>query len=175
MSRTIRIIPYVHVDGIPTFRDSDIENIYLMVVEEGKLETVFYDGMIRDMREFVNFFKSPDNHLHIILVNDEIAAIFWINQIEGRACRIHFCGFSKFWKHTIRMGKEALKFLSPHFDLIHGATPVSNEKACKFIQKAGMKPLGIMPDRVYNYYKDRTEDALITYYQTEKEKQYGWW
>lgn len=166
----MNILPYTHIDGVPTLRDSDLEALYLQVLEEGKVEDVWYDGSVRCPEDFIAFFKRGSFHLHLVQNEKrETIAFFWISDLEEHTCRIHFCGFKKHWKSFIRAGEAALKFLSPHFVLIRGVTPVSNKMACKFIQRVGMKTLGVMPDRIYNFYKERIEDALITYYQAKEE------
>lgn len=165
--RDIKILPYTKIDGIPTLRDSDLYDLYLRLCCEEKLETVFYDGGVQSPDDFLNLFQKGNNWLYIFVAKgaDKPLGFFWINHFEGYSCRVHFCMFKEAGRDVIRLGKMCLEYLGDYFKLVRGVTPSNNKLACKFIVKCGMIPLGEEPDRIYNYYENRTEPALISYYQ----------
>ncbi len=157
------ILPYVYLDGVPTFKDSHLKEIFVRMMEQGYVERVFYDGSVQSPDEFVEFFKRPDRHLHVFM-GDIPLSLFWVDQIEHKSCRLHFCGLKEAGRDVISMGKEAINLLSEHFLLIHGEILESNKSACRFVQKCGGELMGVMPNKLYNYYKDEMEDAVLFYY-----------
>ena len=167
MDKEIRILPYTKVDGIPTLRDSDLYGLYARMAEEGKVESVFYDGGVRGPEDFLDLFKNRENWLYVYMAaGEKPLGFFWVNCFEGESCRVHFCMFREAGRHVLKMGRMCLEFLGKHFRLVRGVTPTHNTLACKFIQKCGMVPVGTVPDRVYDYYQGKTGPALISYYQS---------
>lgn len=162
----MKILPYTKVDGVPTLRDSDLVRLYLQMADEGRLEWAFYDGSVQSADDFLYFAKST--HLYLFLNSDEeYLGFFWVTDLTPISCKVHFCMLAKAGKQVLKLGRMGLEFLGEHFKVIEGVTPVKNILACKFIQKVGMIPIGVMPDRIYNFYADNTEDALISYYQKQ--------
>ena len=158
------ILPYTFIDGLPTLRDSELETLYLTMLEEDKLQRVFYDGGIRSPEDFIRYFKSGGGWLYTFIDEDRnFYGFFWVNCFEGETCRVHFCMFNRAGKNILRLGREGIEFLKQYFRLIRGVTPADNSIACKFIEKVGMIPLGVMPNRIYNWWEERYEPALLSY------------
>lgn len=171
----VKIIPYTRVDGIPTFKDSEIYNLYIRMVAENKLEKVFYDGSVTSPEGFLQMFNEGDQFLYVFMnIEGKFLGFFWINHFEGPSCRIHFCMFNSAGKNIIKLAKMGLEFLGKYFRPLIGITPINNKVACKLIQKCGCISVGVMPEMIYNYYKQQNEEALISYYLRKEDENGGW-
>ncbi len=105
----LKIIPYTEVDGIKTFRDSDILDLYGRMVKDGTADTVFYEGTVSTREEFLASIKNRGTLLFILKVDDKIVGFTWLNRFENRTAHNHFVAFSEVWgKETVEIGKETL-------------------------------------------------------------------
>lgn len=161
--KNFSVLPYMHIDGIPTLLDSEIKRLYLITLQEAKLAKTFPGGGIYNAEDFLNYFKQ-NNELYVFI--DEAKnfyGYFWVNLFERFVCRAHFCMFKNAGKSVIRLGKMALMFLQDYYCLIQAIIPESNKLACKFAIKIGMTPLGIIPNRLYNHQINSYVSALMLY------------
>ena len=144
----MNITPYMHYDGIPTFRDSFIESLYDKMVRDGTDKTVFYGGDVLSRRDFLNKMKSVGTVLIVAVEDNTSLACGWINGFECNIARVHFCLFSEVWgERSIEIGKEMIeKALSlTGCDMLTGMIPEKNKRAIDFSIKCGAKLMGILP------------------------------
>ncbi len=165
------LIPYIEIDGQRNFKDSEIVSLYKKMGEEGTLNTVLSDGTIQDSQQFLSAMKS-DCRLHILLDEEpEPVAVVWLNRLEGKTARLHFCFFKKIWgKKTVEAGKFIVKQLLEYsyekeyiYDSLIGRIPTSNVLAINFFKKIGVKFVGELPEGHWNHSMQRSEPALVVY------------
>lgn len=169
--REIRIVPYTEVDGIYTYRDSDIKALYNKVYTDGAGETVFFDGSIKDADHFVNLMKSPHTFLHIIYVDKKIVAMAWINRIELTHCYCHWLFFKEAWRDSIiyDVGQYLLNYLVHQygFEVIMGITPQFNKLALRYLTRLGLESLGTIPGILYSAKEESAIPGTFMYITKE--------
>ncbi len=179
----IRLVPYCSLDGIPTFRDSELATFFYWMEQEGSLPKVFYDGTVTTREEFLSFCHNPKNTFWFLLNEDSgnYIAFCWVNSIEGRSARIHFCTFRRNVTprlnidaghttiKTILWIKKNDKFL---LDCLIGVVPTTNRTACRFIKSIGAIKVGVVPQMLWNAWSGDNMDALITYFTRESHKEH---
>lgn len=170
MTDPLAILPYCVRDGIPTMRDSEMAGLFDAMAEAGTARTVFYDGTVNNRDEFVREMKRRDTHLFVVRERETLLAFFWLNTLEGRSARIHFCGFRPLFGRSSAVARECLK-RTLHMragadfvlDTLIGVTPVENRLAVRMLKRAGMIPVGVIPGMLDNAYTRQPMDALVSY------------
>lgn len=172
----IKIIPYTLIDGVPTYRDSEILDLYDRMVADKTVDAVFSDLQIQTSGEWLAAMKSNLNMLFVIYADDEISAILWLNRFEGRTARNHFCTFSNAWgKHTVGMARAAFDYVlhlkGPAggylFDVITGILPAANQLALGYITRVGVKYHGPVPNVCFSKRSGKSEPGYFTYITRE--------
>jgi len=171
--KLIEIMPYIEVDGIRTFTDSEILSIYDRTIKEGK-GYIFKDGTIYNRLRFLEVMKNEGTFLYIIYYRNDLLGITWLNRFEGRLARIHWCMFDGISaKQKIRAGRYISQKLinmkdkegNYIFDLLIGYMPASNKSAIQFVQMCGSKICGEIPNLIWDKEKSESEPGVIGYYQ----------
>jgi hypothetical protein len=145
---SIVIRPYIHCDGIPTFRDSDLLNLFDLMCRDKTDKIVFMDGHIKCGNDFVTFIKSGAALTFVAMNLDDPAGFGYLTHFENRTARAHFCIFSKYWGNgSIDIGKKLVSkaIESTGLDMLIGMIPEFNTKAIDFSLKCGAKLLGVLP------------------------------
>jgi len=168
----VKIIPYVEVDGVPTFKNSDIIGIYDRMVEEGTADRTFYDGSIRSGEQFLAAMKGPNNFLIVIYWNDELSAVMWANRFQCKWAQNHFCCFRNVWgNHKVihEMGRVSCLWLLDNLklDCLFSMIPESNKPAIASVLGAGATIVGTSPFGAYNYKTGKSEGAVWISYTKE--------
>lgn len=167
----VTIAPYAEIDGIRTFTDTTISGLFTRVVDEGLLDTVFYEGTVTSKEQFLSIMKGNGNLLYILLVKKEIVGFVWLNRFEGRTAHLHFCTFKNTWGtgQNVETGKYVLgKLINIGcFDLFIGWLPVWNHHAIGFIKKCGAQTAGTIPNAIYNAKAGKSEPAVFVYLTRE--------
>lgn len=144
----IEIRPYVHFDGMPTFRNTEILSFYEQMEKDGTAETVFWDETINSKHEFLQHVKSHGALLLVALMDSVPVGICWLNGFECGMARLHFCIFSIGWKNSLEIGKALVQKainINKDINMLIGFVPESNKKAIGFCLKCGAKHLGSFP------------------------------
>ncbi|MHC4757098.1 MAG: hypothetical protein ACYTE8_00415 [Planctomycetota bacterium] len=163
----ITIVPYTHIDGVPTFKDSELEALYNRVVSEGIEPTLFHDDSVNSVEGFIRSAKDSDNTLmFIIMDDDEPMGCIWLNRFERVSAQGHFVYFKDFWGtgKPLAATKKFLR-LATHilFPTIIGIMPSWNRVAHKHCMAAGMHKLGRVPAMLYSKEKQCPTEATIFY------------
>lgn len=173
----IKLIPYCTIDGLWTFKDSQVIAFFNRMVQDGTAETVFYSGEITTGEAFLREMKSPRSFLYVAFSDGIPAGLTWVNGFEGKSARNHFCVFSDFWGQSLELGKAGMKFLThlktgngPYlFDVLIGRIPEWNTHAIDFAIKCGCKRLSdSLPNAIWNAKTKRSEPAVIIYYTRDE-------
>lgn len=162
-------IPYFHVDGVPTFKDSQIMELWHRMEREGTAKRVFYGGTVLSAQDFLAYMKDPENHLWVFVEDGKPVAFFWLNNFEGRTARIHFCAFKAVWGDQARkIGADALKLCledrdgeGPLLDCLIGYTPAKNRLVRRFIREIGMETVGEVPALLFDAQEEQGVKGLI--------------
>ena len=147
---SITVLPYVRVDGVPTFRDSEIKGLYQIMERDRTAEIVFCNGIVKNKEDFFNYISKPETVLYVALdakAGDVPLGIGWINNFENRTARAHFCIFAEGRSRSVEAGKALVQRASKFGDLemLIGMIPATNEKAIHFGQKCGATLACILP------------------------------
>lgn len=137
-----KVLPYTHFDGMPTFRDSEIEALFALMVRDNTVETVFYDQSIKTGSDFIRFVKSPGVVLFVAQDEFKPVGCGWVNGFECQTARAHFCLFSEVWgNNSVSVGKKLVQtaIATLRLKMLIGYIPSYNVTAIKFGQKCGAK------------------------------------
>jgi RimJ/RimL family protein N-acetyltransferase len=176
--RRIKILPYTTVDGVPTYKDSEIRRLYHRVVDEGFEDVLFHDNSILNAEEFLVVMKRPDTCLWTVKYDDVMVAMFWINRIEYTHAHFHFTFFKNAWGSPItdEVGRETMKFMfdlketetseEPMFSLLLGRLAASNTIAIEYAKRVGWKVLGEVPN-LFLGRDGNPENGIVVYITKE--------
>lgn len=171
----MEIIPYTSVDGIRTFKDSFIKGLYNKIIEHGHGH-IFDNSRIDSANDFLYVMKT-NSSLFILHLNKEPAAIAWLNRVETKTARCHWCTVKDIsTRDAIRLGKYFLRYIMSIkanneylLNVITGYTPISNIKAIRFAKLIGMTIVGRIPYLSWNEKKGKSETCVISYYVRGKD------
>ena len=171
----IHIVPFCEIDGIRTFADSEILDIYNRMKANNTVDGVFLDEQITTATDFLRAMKYGENHLYLVLDDERVVAFFWLNRFEGKTARLHFVFLDLDRKDKVDIGKQCvgeIMALTDNtneyvFDMLIGVTPIANEPACRYVQAVGLKKIGVLPFGVYNRFTRKSEAAMIGYLSRE--------
>ena len=163
--------PYTLRDGIPTYPDSIIKGLYLKMEHDKTAREVFFDGCVRTADDFLHMMKFGQNRLWVIVVDEDIVGIVWLNNFEARYAWFHFCFYSNFWgKDTVGVGKRCvLELLNLEdeqgymFDMLCGLVPENNINAINWCHKMNFETLGRLPCAAFNADLNQSETGVIFY------------
>ncbi len=153
--------PILNVNGYCSVNDSILTGIYDKMVEEGKLDKVFYDGSVKTPDQWLSFIKNPFVFPVLVLKDDaDIVGIAWLNFFEHKSARVHFCIFGKFhkgiadamvnyWKGLKREDGEQMLYV------LVGMTPEWNTATVHLMKIMGFQMLGTIP---YYCYTENTKE-----------------
>lgn len=169
----ITINPYVEIDGVRTFFDSVIKGLYARIRAEGK-EHIFSDGIITDEDTFLHAMKHLNNHLWIVKYKGEACGIIWINNIEHRTARGHFCMFNNVYGKGAEIGREAIKQVlnirdangEQIINTIIGITPASNKLAVRGVKRSGAKIIAVLKKAV-KLHDGNMDDGVLSIFTLE--------
>ena len=157
-----RVIPYTEIDGIPTFKDSDVKGFYDRIAKDGLVEFIFHDGYIQTSDDFLMMMKGAGAALYVAYYENDPVGVGWLTHFEAksRSCRAHFTTFSEVWnKDTVSIGREVfnqmLHMTVPGtdeyvFDVFLGLVPSVNVRAVKWLNKVGLVTVGEIPNALWD-------------------------
>ena len=168
----LKIIPYITIDGIPTFKDSDIISFYDRMVKDGTADDVFQDGSIRSAENFLDAMKGPNNFLIVAHWQGEPAGVMLANRFQGRFAQNHFCAFSEFWGNRdiiLQCGRYGSLYMLDNLglDMLMGLVPASNQRAIAAVVASGGKIIGELPKGSFNVRTGKSEPTVILSYTRE--------
>ena len=167
----ISLIPYTEVDGVITYKDSEIMSLYDRMVQNGSTEATFSDGCVQSREEFLDMAKNCA--FFVVLNNKETVGFTWITDIYQVRAQAHFCFFrdSNDWaKNSTKIGREvATKLINLKskdgyvFDVLIGITPNENLPANIWLARIGLKKIGEIPNGVFNAKQKQSTTATLWY------------
>lgn len=170
---SVKIIPYIPIDGVMPFRDSFIMQMFDLILFERTVDKVFFDGTITNRRHFLAKVKRPDNLFFFVLDRNSPAAFFWLDNMTQRRAHIHFCVLRSHWgSGALHLGKTALAVIGgmkapdgqPLFKMVAGITEASNVLAIRYAKSLGLTKCGYLPGYLFNAKLGTNVDAAILAY-----------
>jgi len=177
-----KIVPYVEYDGMRTYSDTFICELYNRMEKEGTAQVVFSDGEIDNVSEFLSAMKYGANALYLVELKNEIAGIIWLNRFKSKTCHVHFCAFQEYWGHgSVEIGRSAISQVihmknadgGYSLDALLGLIPCNNVQAIKWLKKVGLKEVGVIPMALWNQDVGKSEDGLLLCLTREHLKEIG--
>lgn len=166
-----KIIPYMAIDGIPTFTNSEIMGIYDQMVSEGTEKKVFLDGLVTSRETFLNEIQSQDT-LNFIVTNDGVrCALARITHFRQYTAHCHVLKLGDFkGQDVVASAKFTMKKLM-HLkignrymvDVLYGLVPITNIPMLSLAKAMGMISIGIIPMAVYDYWESKSLDGVFMY------------
>lgn len=167
MNGRYAVIPVMRTDEGYTISDMTLEYIWEKIVEEKKDTTVFYNGAIANIGEFVAFMRREDVYPIVVYdVDDKMfTGIAWINNLNEGTAQAHFCTFNN--GEPILMGHEVLnyweQFPKDLLGVVVGIIPNTNEKAIRFAKQIGFTVIGEIPNYCNTVYLDSRTPGVVMY------------
>lgn len=169
--KEITLMPYTKRDGIPTFRNSEITNIYSRVIEEGWGVAMFDDGYINDAQDFSRYITSPNVMFWGVYYEEELIGFCYVNRIEKTYAHLHFGFFKKWWGRSEVInaaGQQALEMLlikeyegKPMFELLIGVYPSWNVHVLAYVHKFGAHTVTTVPHLVWSESQGKSVEGTI--------------
>lgn len=165
------LIPYVEMNGSRTLPDSFLEDAFDGMVERSLVSTVFHGTTMNNGDDFIGVFRNPANISVFVLNQDKQCIAFaWLNGIGANSAYGHFCFFKDLCADTQAVGQAILDYWfslsggdGPFLDVILGAVPAFNHRACAFVQKLGFVKLGEIPKVIVNKFTGEKWASVIHY------------
>lgn len=166
------VMPYCEVDGIRTFKDSEVKSFFERIERDGLKEIVFMHGDIPTADAFLQEMKSGRSLLYVVYADELQAGLIWLNRFEGKTCRVHFTSFSESWEmDTVEIGRCAIRQIMYMqtglgeyvFDVLLGLTPSRNVRAIRWLEKVGLKKVGKIPGCMWDDKAHESVDGTLMY------------
>jgi len=166
------LIPYVVLDGQMTVSDEQVKAVYRQLVDDGTINVVFYDEVMKSEDDFLTFMKNKDNIVVFPVRDKKLMGVAWLNNLTKNQAFAHFALFKEaaLKKYTEEIGKEILDYWmnmpgndGPLLDVLMGLIPEFNQKALYYIERLGFKRVGRIPKIVLR--KGGKEAAILSYYE----------
>ncbi len=167
-SKDIEIIPYVEVDGIPLFSDSQITGLIDRAERDGTISAIFYGDSQYTKHDFLAKVKYLGNcRLYIARCGEDIAGFVLLDEIRWKHAHGHYCVFSEYWGKRIltEISHAMLRYLFDEgYSVLIGTVPVDNEYALRFTERTlGMKKLTVIPKYFHNDKINDDVDGVLFY------------
>ena len=165
------ILPYVESNGIRSVSDEKMIDVFNRIKEFGLLESLFYSGEVDTPEKFLALVKSKHNVVNVVMQNDVIVFISWINDFSRNSAFAHFCALPEIWGNgSVQIGKDVIKYWfdfekdGEHIlDVIIGKVPTINKRAVNYIKKLGLTILGDIPLLAHGPDKNKRVGDTIAY------------
>lgn len=168
-----KILPYVHLDGVPTLRDSDLLGLYDRMDREGLAGSCYQEGRLHWLEEM----KSRRSLLYVCMGDDGPMGMVWLNAFRGRYAHSHLVIFRAYHGRanilTARWAiQTVLRSRDAHgeylWDGFVGMTPETNRLAVAFALRCGFRKVGVVPFGAYDFRQNKSVPAVLTVLEREE-------
>jgi hypothetical protein len=175
----IEVSPMYEENGRSNLSKEVLGQVFRRIVREESVYKIFYDGSVRNTRDFRKFMRNPDNEIFLVSFNGKEAGFFWLNHFRQKSFFINYCLYREFWGetaltisticigHIFKRTNSDGEFL---VDVLLGLTPANNKLAVNFLLKNDMTILGKVPGFLYDSIEDETVDGIFSYRQRDNKK-----
>ncbi len=165
------LIPYVKIDNDWSLGDDIFVLAFSLMVRDGTLEDVFYDGGVKTAKDLQIMFQDSVNLPVFIVEDGSLLGIAWLNGLAGSSAMAHFCLYREvFGEKSLEIGNKMIDYLFDFpgeqgklFDVLIGMIPSFNSKAINYVQKIGFVKVGEIPFVAHHKYKNKKYPMIITY------------
>jgi hypothetical protein len=167
-SNEIFALPLVKTDNGLSVPAEVMVNVWLQICNEGKQDSLFYDGAVKNLKDWIDYIYNPSNH--VVLIIDELGHVYhiaWINKYYQGSGFVHHCSLGnynrrtwptlkKYWQNMKNNGESLVK-------TVMGVTPVTNHKAIKLLKIIGWNMIGCIPNICFLANENRHIAGMISY------------
>ena len=152
--------PYRTIDGIPTFKDSEIAHLLERSRDERLFPLVMYNcDPEMSPAAFLRMYKGDAGRpLWLVYHDGELAGWVWLDDMANRTARSHFCLFR--WVSKGKLSEEigrdmfwqlfAVRFRSgTSLQVVRAEMPAFNKPGLWFLENIGLKAIGEIPNAAY--------------------------
>ena len=169
------IVPYVESNGVRSISDEKMIGVFNRVKELGLLESLFYSGEVDTPEKFLMLVKAKQNVVNVVVEDDIIVFISWINNFGLNYASAHFCAFPEVWGNgSVKIMKDVVAYWfdfkkdGEHIlDVIIGKIPTVNRRTISYAKKVGFTILGDIPLLAHGPDKDKKVGDTIAYITRE--------
>jgi hypothetical protein len=173
----IEVIPMYEENGRSNFSDKILGQVFRRMVREESIYKIFYDGSVRNTRDFRKFMRNPDNEIFFVTFKGKEVGFFWLSNFRQKSFFINYCIYKEFLgetaltisniciDHILKRTNSDGEFL---VDVLLGLTPANNKLAVNFLLKNDMTILGKVPGFLYDSTTGETVDGIFSYRQRNK-------
>ncbi len=139
-----QVLPFAQLEnGEYSLPDIVLAKVWLQLNEEGRAQTVFYEGGMKTLADWFEYVKRPSNYFVFIVDAEKKRIVFgaWLNKISGHIAYSHFFGLGTYSPDMGRMVIRYWKSMGLPLILI-GIIPESNDPAIRLAQNLGYKKVG---------------------------------
>ena len=158
--------------GRPALAREALLGIWRTIVEEQKVELLFYAGGINTPAEFLEFIAAP--RLEVSVASDSATgrplAIAWLTHASDASAFVHYCVLGPPRRDV---GKALLRHWcglrdpdgAPRFDVLLGVTPDFHAAALRVLRIMGFTTLGTIPRDCHSPFAGGRCGGVISYYE----------
>lgn len=142
--------------------------IWNQIIAENKYHDLFYDGTVKDLREWLEYIYNKNNHVSLVLDNaGHIYHIAWINKFSNGHGFLHHCSLGNYnrgtWP-TLKAYFQGMMFNDqPVIKTLMGVTPESNTKAVRLLKIIGWTILGTIPGICYLANENKHVGGVVSF------------
>ncbi len=132
--------------------DAVLLDVWCRIVEEGKVESVFYSGGINTPSEFLEFILQPRILASLVVdtATDQVRALGWLTHAGEGSAFAHYCVLGPFRRSVGRAMLTHWRGLTsaagkPLFDMLLGITPEIHTAALRVTRIMGFTTIGTIP------------------------------
>ena len=163
------VVPLVRANGNPNIQAEAFVVIWHKIIEEGKLGHLFYDGTVKNLKDWLDYIYNPANHVALVVDDSgRVYHIAWLNKFSHRNGFLHHCAIGKFNRKSWPLLKKFWADMrdpdgDPVVNTLLGVTPITNSKALKLVRLLGWEILGEIPGICYIDSRDIYVPGVISY------------
>ncbi len=157
--------PYIKTETGWSIPDELMRGIWTSMLVNERVQPTFYDGTVKNDREFFTYFQDGKNHAVLVCDEEDMSLVLlaWLNNVDDGTAYAHFCFLDKFSRDGM---KKVLQYWKSFpLNIIVGVTPESYEILIKVIEKCGLTILGTIPSMCNMVYLGRREGGVISFYE----------
>ena len=179
LAEGVEVTPMYEENGQANFSDKILGQIFRRIVREEIVYKLFYDGSVRNTRDFRKFMHNPENEIYFVKLNGKEVGFFWLNHFRQKSFFINYCVYREFLGETaLTISNICIDHLFKRTDsdgdflveVLLGLTPANNQLAVNFLLKNDMTILGKVPGFLYDAIADETVDGVFSYRQRNNKK-----
>lgn len=167
-----KLYPYCEIDGLNTFRDSEIKELYFRMISEG--DNIYIDNQITNGDDFLRHMKY-NAALYVAYYDEEPFGFVYLDEFTHKTARIHFYVNKEFHgtaanaescEQSIEIILDTKDNLGDFmYDVLIGVIPSSNKVAIKFVRKIGGELSGEIPGAMWNAKEQISVNCTVVYFR----------